>query len=105
MCLQELDAQAGHEMTFQDISARRNIPMAECASVIERLRAAGIVELSSSKRVVLKRPVEQLTALDILHSVWTRVSSPGSRTLIGTTTALRTTMAYLKGHGVAAING
>ena len=105
MCLQELDAQAGKGMTFREISERRNIPMADCTSVIQRLCAAGIVDLTSADRVVLKRPVDQLTALDILQAIWKQAISPNFQTLIGTSDALRFTVAYVQGQGVAAING
>jgi DNA-binding IscR family transcriptional regulator len=69
LCLQELDAQVGKTLSCHEISKRQGIPLPECAQVIQQLDHAGIVELAETGRVVLCRPVEMLTALDILEAV------------------------------------
>lgn len=96
-CLQELDAHAGEALSFKEISQRQGIPLLECTQVIRRLGHAGIVELAETGRVVLRRPVEELTALDILEAVWTHAAArPDFQLLMGNRVAIEATLAYVQ---------
>jgi len=84
MCLQALDENAGKPMSLQEISQRQGVPMAECQDIVRHLSEAGIVTLAGPGRVVLLRPVEELTALEILEAVWSSSNPPPAfRMLVG----------------------
>jgi len=107
MCLQELDAHAGQAVSVEEISQRRGIPLPECTHVIRQLGVAGIVELAAPDQAVLRRAIEDLTALEILQAVWTKpaMSSP-LRVWLGDKRTAAFTREYLRSMpSVPPING
>jgi len=107
MCLQELDAQAGKALSSREISQRRGISLSECTSILQRLSRAGIVELATTGLAVLRRPVEELTALDILQAVWNQTKKQSTfEMMVGHSQAVETTLAFVsRQDSDAAING
>jgi DNA-binding IscR family transcriptional regulator len=89
-CLQALDANQGKPLSLHALSRTQGVPYAECVSVISRLDRAGIVELAAGGSVALRRPVEDLTALEIIQAVWSfQDARPAFRMLIGAHRGIR----------------
>jgi DNA-binding IscR family transcriptional regulator len=83
-CLEELEAHAQRPVSFQDISQKQSIPLAECTLVVRQLADAGIVSLKENGTVALERPIDEITALELLTAVWTRDRiQPAFRMLVG----------------------
>jgi DNA-binding IscR family transcriptional regulator len=70
MCLQELDQHPAEGLSAKEISRAQGVPFEECVRILESLRHAGIVGRGMPGTFVLLRPVEEITAMDILQSVW-----------------------------------
>ena len=75
MCLQALNAQAGQAVSPQEISRSQGVPLEECLRILRQFNTAGIVQYAEAGKVRLVRPVEDLTALEILEALWTMDSS------------------------------
>ncbi|SRR5258708_4893676 len=70
LCLELLDSGVGKPMSYQEISRKLGIPLNECERVLRCLSHAGIVKFAEGSGVILLRPVEEITALEILEAVW-----------------------------------
>jgi len=109
ICLQELDEHAGQAVSFQEISQRRGIPLPECAHVIRQLSKAGIVDLADDDQAVLRRDIEELTALEILQAMWApAIDSPAFQFVLGHRGAAQTTQSFIASAWASratAING
>jgi DNA-binding IscR family transcriptional regulator len=68
MCLQSLDAVRDHWCTAQEVSRDQGVPLAECATILHRLSAAGLVEEDDQGRYTLPRPLSELRALEVLSA-------------------------------------
>ncbi len=82
-CLQALDANEGRPLSLIDLSHGQGVPFPTCVRLIHRLKRAGIVDLSGGS-VVLRRPVEELTAMEIVQAVGSTPDKQDSvRMLVG----------------------
>ena len=89
LCLQALDANGGRPLSVQDLSHSQGVPFATCVRLINRLSDVGIVEVTSDG-VTLRRPVEDLTALEIVQAIWSdKEKSTGFRMLVGGVRGMR----------------
>ncbi|OGR90511.1 MAG: hypothetical protein A2992_07500 [Elusimicrobia bacterium RIFCSPLOWO2_01_FULL_59_12] len=70
MCLQAFGANEGRALSPQEISKHQGVPLEDCLNIIKRFRSAGIVAAASREKVILARPVEDLTAVEILEALW-----------------------------------
>jgi DNA-binding IscR family transcriptional regulator len=90
MCLQALDDGAGIAMSPQDISKAKGVPVQECQRILHRFQEAGIVQFTKTGKVSLLRPVEELTAVEILDALWAlETSSPSFQMLVGGNRGIR----------------
>ena len=108
LCLTELDAHQGKAVSCEEISLRQGIPLPECIHIIRRFQHAGIVDVVMPGRVLLRRPVEELTALEIVEAVWAKEDARTPfRMLLGGDRGLacRKTLEYVRRTSLAGING
>lgn len=107
LCLQALDANEGKPLSLLDLSHTQGVPFPTCVRLIHRLNKAGIVEVSGGA-VILRRPVEELTALEIVQAVWSAPEQQDRvRILVGGTRGLRSeiTWSYLRAAENAGLYG
>jgi DNA-binding IscR family transcriptional regulator len=76
LCLEALDSCEGQPLSIQELSQSQGVPFADCVHLVHRLSQAGIVEVTPAGAVALLRPVEELTALEILQALWKRKVAP-----------------------------
>jgi len=70
LCLEELDQPYTRALSPLDLSRRLGVHLAACESILGRLSRAGLIEHRPEGTVRLCRPVEEVTALEVLQAVW-----------------------------------
>ncbi len=84
MCLHALDANPGKALSPKEISRYEGVPIRDCQKIIRQLNRAGIVKFVDRTSVQLLRPVEEITALELLEALWAReVTLPEFLMLVG----------------------
>src|SRR5436305_1682186 len=107
-CLSELDAQAGEAISYHEIARRLGIPLMDCVRVLRSLINAGIVRLASAGLVRLSRPIEELTALEIVDAVWAKADKAAAfQMLVGANQSMecRKTLEIIYASSGIGING
>ena len=75
-CLRELDQEAPRTLTVAELGRRLGVPAEDCSDILDRLEAAGIVDLDLAGGIHLERPVEELTALEIIQALGSARRTP-----------------------------
>jgi DNA-binding IscR family transcriptional regulator len=90
LCLRALEDHAGEKLTVKQISRLQGVPVEECQRILGRLCNAGIVELVGPGLVQLAKPVDEITAIELLEAVWApEEAMPEFRMLVGGTRGYR----------------
>lgn len=69
MCLQELDNWHNRPCSPLGVSRRNGVPLEECVAVLEKLGTAGLIEVDDEGNYILRCPLGDLPAFDILTAL------------------------------------
>src|SRR4051812_17898483 len=84
LCLKGLDQAAHQQTTVKDLSREQGLSLPLCITTMTRLSEAGIVELFKDGSLRLCRPLDEVTALEILQALWAPAKrEPAFRLLLG----------------------
>lgn len=75
MCLRALERERDRQQALSAIQISRveGVPLHDCQSLLDRLCAGGLIELTADHAYQLRRPMAELTAFDVVRALTTPV--------------------------------